>query len=248
MSQRSARGNESSKPSIDAPSSLREHLKNTAVNVVPPLIAYYGLRLFGVTEYLALVGAIGVATVQGLLTVLRRRRFEPVTALVIVVAACSLTLAFTTKNPRMVQVMELIPISLLIWSLLASGLLRRPASLKVVGAIVPSLADEALPQRGWTQRDIEDWHRLHRRLCVWLGFLCGLFPLVAIVWIFSLSVDVSQGLIVSVGNTLLVLVILSAMALLRRFVNQHGPMATQRAANQPMPIQGIPLRSALTEE
>lgn len=220
---------ESPRARIPAPNGLREHIKNTALNVIPPLVAYYGLRVFDVTEYLALVGAIVVATVQGSVVALRRRRFEPLSAVVIVVAACSLTLAFTTKNPRAVQVMEIVPISLLIWAFFASGLLRKPASLSVVNALVPSLADKALPQRGWTRRDIDDWHRLHNRLCIRLGFLCALFPFLAILWIFRLSVDVSQILIVTVGNAVLVLAIASAVVSVRRFVQQRGPIATQHA-------------------
>ncbi|MFI5508861.1 VC0807 family protein [Mycobacterium sp. NPDC051804] len=229
----SAEDGEFSRRNPAMPRSLGQHLTNTAINVVPPLLTYYGLRVFGVTEYLALVGAIAVATVQGLLMVVRRRRFEPINALVIVVAACSLTAAFTTKNPRVVQVIEITPISLLIWSFLASGLMRKPASLNIVAAIVPGLADKALPERGWTQRDIEDWHRLHRRLCIWLGFLCGLFPVVAIFWIFSLSVDVSQILIVTVGNAVLVLVIVSAIVMLRRFVQQRAVQPEATCPEQP---------------
>ncbi|WP_006247274.1 VC0807 family protein [Mycolicibacterium tusciae] len=220
---------ESSDTSINAPTSLWDFLRNTAINIVPPLVAYYGLRLFGVTEYLALVGAIVVATVQGSLAALRKRKFEPLSGVVIVVAACSLTLAFTTKDPRAVQVMELAPASLLIWAFLASGLLRKPFSLKVVGAFVPRLAENALPQRGWTQQDIDGWHRLHIRLCVWLGILCGVFPFVAVFWIFRLSVDVSQILIITTGNAVIVLAILSSVAVLRRFVRQRGPIAAPHA-------------------
>lgn len=218
----SARQGESSQTAIAAPSSLLDHIRNTAINTVPPLIAYYGLRLCGVTEYLALVGAIVVATTQGLLAVVRKRRFEPLSAVVIVVAACSLTLAFTTKNPRVVQLMELVPITLLLWAVLASGLLRKPVSLKLVGAITPALAETALPLRGWTPQDIDDWRRLHSRLCVWLGLLCGLFPLVAIFWVFRLPVDVSQILIVTVGNAVLVLTVVGAVVLLRRFVGKRS--------------------------
>lgn len=215
--------------SIDTPKSLREYTKNTVINTVPPLIGYYGLRLFDVAPYLALVGAIVVATAQGLLTMVRKGKFEPVNGLVIVGAACSLTIAFVTKNPRIVQVIELIPVSLLVWSLAASGLLRRPTSVKIASAIVPGLAATALPQRGWTQQDIEDWHGLHARLCAGLGLLCGLFPLVATVWIFTLSVDVSQILIVAIGPTLLVLSIAAVIAVLRRFVQQRDRVAGEGA-------------------
>lgn len=224
---------QSSETSTNAPKSLREYVKTTVINTVPPVIAYYGLRLFDVEPYLALVGAIVVATAQGLLTMLRSRKFEPVNGLVILGAACSLTIAFTTRNARVVQVVELVPVSLLVWSLVASGMLRKPTSVKIAGAIAPSLADTALPQRGWTHQDIQDWHRLHTRLCVRLGLLCGLFPFVAIVWIFTLSVDVSQILIVSTGSAVLILTIASAIALLRRFIHQRDQMAAQRVITSP---------------
>ncbi|GLE53860.1 VC0807 family protein [Mycobacterium montefiorense] len=214
---------------IDTPRSLREYIKNTVINTAPPLVGYYGLRLLDITPYLALVGAIVVAAAQGLLTMVRKRKFEPINGLVILGAACSLTIAFITKNPRIVQVIELIPVSLLVWSLAASGLLRRPTSVKIASAIVPSLAATALPQRGWTPQDIQDWHGLHARLCAGLGLLCGLFPLVAIVWIFTFPVDVSQILIVAIGPTLLILSIAGAIALLRRFVQQRDQVAAERA-------------------
>ncbi|WP_104182901.1 VC0807 family protein [Mycobacterium avium] len=220
----------SSEAITDSPRSLREYIKNTVINTVPPLVGYYGLRLFDVAPYLALVGAIVVATMQGLLTMVRKRKFEPVNGLVIAGAACSLTIAFVTKNPRIVQVIELVPVSLLVWSLAASGLLRRPTSIKIASAIVPGLAAQALPERGWTPQFIEDWHGLHTRLCAGLGLLCGLFPLLATVWIFTLSVDVSQILIVAIGPTLLVLSIAGAIALLRRFVQRRDQIAAERAA------------------
>jgi hypothetical protein len=230
MPQRPSALDESSQPSIDAPKSLGEYIKNTLINTVPPLIAYYGLRSFDVTQYLALVGAIVVATAQGLLTMVRKRKFEPLNGLVLVAAACSLTIAFCTKNPRMVQVVELVPVTLIVWSLTASGLLRRPTSLQFAGAIVPSLADNALPQRGWTQHDIQDWHHLHTRISVRLGLLCSVFPFVATILIFTLPVDFSQVLIVATGTTLLIVCISTAIAWLRRFVQRRDQMAAQRAA------------------
>ena len=52
---------------MDAPKSLREYIVNTAINTIPPLIAYYVLRVFDFEPYLALVGAIITAAVQGAL-------------------------------------------------------------------------------------------------------------------------------------------------------------------------------------
>lgn len=215
---------------VDAPTSLREYVKTTAINTLPPLIAYYALRAFGVTPYLALAGAIITAVLQGILNMVIKRKFEPVNGLVIVAAACSLTVAFTTKNPRIVQVTELIPVSMIVWSLVVSALLRKPASKKFASAISPKLADGALAGRGWTERDVADWHALHTRICLWLGLLCGMFPVLAVFLIFTLSVDVSQLLIVAIGPTLLIVSIASAVTLLQRFVRRSDQSAAERSA------------------
>src|ERR1700722_8816026 len=135
--QTSALHDESTEAAIDAPTTLREYVTNVAINTVPPLIAYYVIRAFGVAPYLALVGAIGVATAQALLTMVRKRKFEPLNGVMILGSACSLTIAFATKDPRVVQAIELIPVSVFVWSLAVSGLLRKPTSLKITGAIVP---------------------------------------------------------------------------------------------------------------
>jgi hypothetical protein len=210
---------------IDAPKSLTEYIKTTAINTIPPLVAYYALRAFGTSPYLALAGAIVTAVLQGLLNMVRKRKFEPANGLMILGAACSLTIAFTTKNPRIVQVLELIPATAIVWSCLVSGLLRKPTSKKITSALVPGLADAALPERGWTEQDIQDWHKLHTQLCLWLGLLCGLFPVAAVVLIFSLPVDISLILINSIGPGLLILSVATAVVLLRRFIRQRDAAA-----------------------
>ncbi|MCV7348980.1 hypothetical protein H7K15_02345 [Mycobacterium parmense] len=226
---------------MDAPRSMREYVNYTLINSVPPIVGYYGLRLFGVPPYLALVGAIATGTAQGVFNMLRKRKFEPVNGLMIVGAACSLAIALVTKNPRLVQALELIPASLFVYSTAISGLVRRPTSKKLTGAMIPSLADGALPGRGWTQQDIREWHGLHTRLCVRLGILCGLFPFVALFWIFTLPVDISQILIVAVGPTLLVVSIAAAVALLRRFIVRSDEAAARRAGQ---PAAAAPRQSA----
>jgi hypothetical protein len=204
----------------DTPRSLGAYIKTTAINTLPPVVAYYALRAVDVVPYLALVGAIVTAAGQGLLTMARKRKVEPANILVLVGSACSLTIALATKNPRVVQCLELIPMSLLVWSFAISGLVRKPNSKKVTEVISSALADSALPQRGWSETDIADWHALHTRLCLWLGLLCGLYPALALYLIFHFPVDVSQILIVSTGPTLVVLCIVTAVTLIRKFI-QH---------------------------
>lgn len=215
----------------DAPKSLREYAQTTVINTVPPLLGYYGLRLCGVTPYLALVGAIVVATAQGLYMMVRKRKVEPLNIAVLLCAVASLTVAFTTKNPRIVQCTELIPVTTIVWSLVASGLARKPASKSITGAIVPSLNDAALPQRGWTRADIDNWHKLHSRLSVRIGILCGLFPVLAVAWIFTMSPDLSQILIMTVGPGILIASIGTATTLFRKFVRTADQAAAERAGD-----------------
>jgi hypothetical protein len=223
---------ESVAAATDGPRSLNEYIKTTVINTVPPLVAYYALRAFGLTPYLALAGAIIVAVLQGLLNMVRKRKFEPANGLVILGAAASLTIAFTTKNPRIVQVLELIPGTFLVLSCLISGLLGKPASKKFASVVAPTLADAALPQRGWTEQDVRDWHQLHTRLCVWLGLLCAAFPVLAVFLIFTLPVDISLAIINSVGPALLVLSVVTAVVLLRKFVRQRDQAVAERSGHQ----------------
>ncbi len=209
----------------DTPKTLREYVTNTAINTVPPLVAYYVLRMFDFEPYLALVGAIITAALQGALTMVRKRQVEPANVVVIIGAACSLTIALTTKNPRIVQALELVPMSLLVWSFAVSGLLGKPNSKKVAGVVSPALAEPALPDRGWTEQSVRDWHRLHTQLCVGLGLLCGFYPVFALYLIFNYPVDLSQFVIVATGPTLVVLCIVFAVARIRRFVGQHDAAA-----------------------
>ena len=96
---------------------------------------------------------------------------------------------------------------------------------KVAGVISPALAEPVLPDRGWTEQSIQDWHRLHTQLCVGLGLLCGFYPVFALYMIFNYPVDLSQFVIVATGPTLVVLCIVFAVARIRRFVGQHDAAA-----------------------
>ena len=93
---------------MDAPKSLREYITNTAINTVPPLVAYYVLRMFDVEPYLALVGAIITAALQGALTMVRKRKVEPANVVVIVGAVCSLTIALRMAQAEALSVLQLL--------------------------------------------------------------------------------------------------------------------------------------------
>ncbi|CPU64741.1 Hypothetical protein ERS075552_06635 [Mycobacteroides abscessus] len=57
-----------------------------------------------------------------------------------------------------------------------------------------------------------------------------MFPVLAVFLIFTLSVDVSQLLIVAIGPTLLIVSVASAVTLLQRFVRRSDQSAAGRSA------------------
>lgn len=57
-----------------------------------------------------------------------------------------------------------------------------------------------------------------------------MFPVLAVFLIFTLSVDVSQLLIVAIGPTLLIVSVASAVTLLQRFVRRSDRSAAERSA------------------
>ncbi|EFV14469.1 VC0807 family protein [Segniliparus rugosus] len=216
-------------PSPGTPRSLREFVKTTVINAGPPLVVYYVLRLFGFVPYLALVGAVVAAVAQGAFTMARNRKVEPSNALVLIAAACSLTVGLTTKNPRLIQLIELLPAALLVWSLVVSSLLRKPITKSITGTIVPRLAETALPERGWTEQDAQDWNKLHVRISLGSGLLSVGFQILAITWIFTLEVDMSQALIAACGAATIIALVANGIIRIRAFVKEHDERASAAA-------------------
>ena len=216
-------------PSPGTPRSLREFVKTTVINAGPPLAVYYVLRLFGVVPYLALVGAVVAAVAQGAFAMARNRKFEPANALMLVAAASSLTVGLTTKNPRLIQLIELLPPALLVWSLVVSSLLRKPVTKSITGTIVPRLAEIALPERGWTEQDVQDWNKLHVRISFWSGLLSVGFQILAVTWIFTLEVDMSQALIAASGAATITALVANAIIRIRAFARERDERAEAAA-------------------
>ncbi|ADG97457.1 conserved hypothetical protein [Segniliparus rotundus DSM 44985] len=206
--------------------SLRAFIKTFLIGAAPAVLVYYALRGFGFVQYLALVGAIVVSLAQTLFSLLRSRKPDPVAAGVLLLAACALTVALTTKNPRATQMADTAPGVLFATAFLISSAIRRPLTKMAASMVSPSLAAEALPERGWAAQDTRDWTAMHMRLSAFCGVFGFCQTAFALTMIFTCEVDVSQAVIAVVGTATTILLLVHAVQRVRAFVKERD----QRAA------------------
>lgn len=84
--------------------SMRPVLQTVLVDVAPPLVAYYGLRAAGASEYVALLTATVVSGVRVLYGVIKSRRLDPFAIYLLLTFGLSLVVGLATTNPRSVLV------------------------------------------------------------------------------------------------------------------------------------------------
>lgn len=74
------------------------------LDVAPPLVAYYGLRAAGQSEYVALITATVVSGVRVGYGVVRTRRLDPFAAYLLMTFGLSLAVGLATTNPTTILV------------------------------------------------------------------------------------------------------------------------------------------------
>lgn len=77
-------------------------LRNVGADIAPPLIAYYGLRAAGVSEYIAVLSATVLAGVKVCYDAIRARRLDPFAGYLLLTFGLSLAVGLATTNPRLV--------------------------------------------------------------------------------------------------------------------------------------------------
>ncbi|MCV7016040.1 VC0807 family protein [Mycolicibacterium madagascariense] len=84
--------------------SMRPVLQTVLVDVAPPLVAYYGLRAAGASEYAALLTATVVSGIRVVYGVVRSRRLDPFAIYLLLTFGLSLIVGLSTTNPRSILV------------------------------------------------------------------------------------------------------------------------------------------------
>lgn len=84
--------------------SMRPLFQTILLDVAPPLIAYYGLRAVGASEYVALLSATVLSGVRVVYGVVKSRRLDPFAGYLLLTFGLSLAVGLATTDPKLILV------------------------------------------------------------------------------------------------------------------------------------------------
>jgi hypothetical protein len=174
------------------------------VDMVLPLALYYGLRAFGVNQWLALVLG-GVLPVFRLgYTLVTERRLETLSACTLTVVVCGTAIAMVTGDVRLLLARESYLTGLLgIWILGSLFLAARPFVFTVTTKMLPPATAQSW-LRDWGHSP--EFRRVMRLMTIFWGMSFLLDAAARIVMAYTLPVDV-----VPIASAVLLAVLLSTI-------------------------------------
>lgn len=177
-------------------------MRGILLDVAPPLIAYYGLRAAGVSEYVALLTATVLAGIKVSYDAIKARRLDPFAAYLMLNFGLSLAVGLATSDARMLMAGNTPVGGIGALLFLGSCFVGRPLTQIVAERVQTVPPDDAGP------RETAFRHRVHVSLsAMWgIGLLIGM--LISLAIIFSLSIDIANGVntVVSLALTALLMV------------------------------------------
>ncbi|ORA29958.1 hypothetical protein BST13_26635 [Mycobacterium aquaticum] len=187
---------------------MRPVMRGILLDVAPPLLAYYGLRAAGVSEYVALLTATVLAGIKVSYDAIKARRLDPFAGYLMLNFGLSLAVGLATSDARMLMVGNTLVGGIGAVVFLGSCFIGTPLT-QIVAERVGVISD-ANPEPG----EAEFKRRVNVSLsAMWgIGLLVG--TLISLAIIFSLSVDVANGVntVVSLAFTALLMVVTIVMA------------------------------------
>lgn len=183
-------------------------MRGILLDIAPPLLAYYGLRAAGASEYVALLTATVLAGVKVCYDAIKARRLDPFAGYLMLNFGLSLAVGLATSDARMLMVGNTLVGGIGAVLFLGSCFIGTPLT-QIVAERVRVISDEN-PEPG----EAEFKRRVNVSLsAMWgIGLLIG--TLISLVIIFSLSVDIANGVttVVSLAFTALLMVVTIVMA------------------------------------
>jgi hypothetical protein len=213
---------------------MRPVIRGILLDVAPSLVAYYGLRALGTSEYVALLTATIVAGAKVCFDAIKARRLDPFAGYLMLNFGLSLAVGLATSDARLLMAGNALVGGLGALIFLGSCVIGRPLTQVVSDRVQPADERSREEPTGTASDEEPDpaadayKRRVHILLsAMWgIGLLIGTFVSLAI--IFTLSVDVAKGVdtVVSLAFTgvLLVATVLIGIRAGRRW--------EQRAATQ----------------
>jgi hypothetical protein len=206
-----------SEPARTASRSLRPVLQTVLLDVAPPLLAYYGLRAAGASEYAALVSATVLSGLRVLYGVVGSRRLDPFAAYLLLTFGLSLTVGLAITDPRLILIGNTLVNGIVGLIFLGSCVIGTPLT-QVVGARfrpAPDDTDAASAPAG------------ERRIHVLLSAMWGIGLLVEavarLVVIAGLPVDVANGVNSAITLPVVGLLVLATIFVVRRSPARAAP-------------------------
>jgi|GEM_PF-1490774 len=197
----------------------RRAIIRTVIEMAAPLIAFYGLRAAGYSEYLALLAATIVAGIPVVYSIVKARRLDPYAGYLTLMFGLTLAVALVTTDPQLILAGQTLVGGTAAVIFLASCALGKPMTQFIAARFMP---DAALPGN----RMSAALHSLHTQLTVFVSV--GLLIQVAIllVIIFTLPFDVANGLVNLIGYAAIVVIGAPVALMIRRYKkHQIGPPA-----------------------
>lgn len=168
-------------------------MRHTLLTVAAPLATYYGMRAFGQPELHALIAATVISGIQVLVTVVRNRRLDLVSAFLLMNFGLSLLVAVATNDARTAQASNTIPGIVLSLFFIASSVFGTPLTEVLVETFRPGRVAQLRAEYGWTDAQMLAYRRMHRRLSFCCGVISAIFSAISLAIIFSFTVDIAQG-------------------------------------------------------
>jgi hypothetical protein len=203
-------GNSSDRAKAGRSAAKRHAIGRTVIEVATPLIAFYGLRAAGYSEYLALLAATIVAGIPVVYGIVKARRLDPYAGYLTLMFGLTLAVALVTTNPQLILAGQTLVGGTAAVIFLASCALGKPMTQFIAARFMP---DAATP--GY--RMSSGLHSLHIQLTVIVGVGSLIQVAILLAIIFTLPFDVANGLVNLIGYAAVVVIGAPVALMIRRF-------------------------------
>lgn len=186
----------------------RRAIIRTVVEVGTPLLAFYGLRATGHSEYFALLAATIVAGIPVAYGLAKARQLDPYSGYLMLMFGLTLAVALVTTNPQLVLAGQTLVGGVAAVVFLASCGIGTPMTQFVAARFMPATTERTLTAA---------LHALHIRLSavVGVGLVVQVAVLLAIIYTFPF--DVANGLVNLVGSVIVLAIAAVVALMVRRF-------------------------------
>jgi hypothetical protein len=190
--------------------SMRPLFQTILLDVAPPLVAYYGLRALGVSEYVALLSATVLSGVRVVYGVVKSRRLDPFAVYLLLTFGLSLAVGLATTDPKLILIGNTLVNGIGGLLFLGSCVVGTPLTQVVGERFRPAEEADPTPAEGVRIR------RVHVLLSAMWGV--GLLVEVAIrlVVIAHLSVDAANGVNSAITLPVIGVLVLATVVVSRR--------------------------------